>query len=81
MQDALIRLREAGGWEPKGIIDVGAHRAGWAMAAREVFPSAEFLLLEGDADLEPSLKDFGEPYEITIIGARDGKITCASCRA
>lgn len=77
LSEALIRLREVGGWVPRGIIDVGAHRAGWAKEARAVFPSADFLLLEGDPDLEPDLKAFGEPYAISIVGARNGKVTCA----
>lgn len=77
VHQSLVRLREVGGWKPTGIIDIGAHEADWSRGAQKVFPDAKYLLLEGDSDLEPRLKAFGKPYEIAIVGARDGKVTCA----
>lgn len=78
VKEALTRLRDVGGWTPKGILDVGGHKGAWSTLAVEVYPNADFLLLEGDPELEPYLKEFGKPYEIAVVGAHSGNITCAS---
>lgn len=72
--NALRRLKEIGGFYPQGIIDVGAHKGDWTRMALTVFPDSQYLLLEGDADLEPELKETGKPYEIGIVGSHDGTV-------
>jgi FkbM family methyltransferase len=45
--DCLLRL----GFNPRHIVDVGAHRGGWTRTAMKYFPQAEYSLFEPQADL------------------------------
>jgi FkbM family methyltransferase len=51
----LENLRQAG-FAPRQIIDGGAYRGEWAALAREIFPSAELLLVEPQPALAPRLE-------------------------
>ena len=45
MEDRLRNLKEAG-FQPKKIIDAGAHRGDWTRTIKEVFPAAAVLMIE-----------------------------------
>src|SRR4051812_6344675 len=53
--DALARLRERG-FNPAGIVDVGAHQGEFARRARAVFPDAHILMVDALAEMEPVLE-------------------------
>ena len=40
---------------------------------RGMFPEAQFLMLEGNADMSKYLDKVGAPYKISLIGDVDGK--------
>lgn len=50
-----IRAR---GFAPRGIIDVGANRGGWARMARAIFPNASILMIEPQEEMSEALTQF-----------------------
>jgi FkbM family methyltransferase len=73
MQDLLERLASHG-FEPKGILDIGAYNGSWAELARKAFPSASLFLVEAQPDPEPGLAAAMErlgknvEYRICLLG-------------
>jgi FkbM family methyltransferase len=59
------------GFMPKVIYDIGAYRGGWSKAASEVFPAAEFVMFDANADNEPHLAATGRRYVITALSSED----------
>lgn len=53
-KESYLRL-SAKGYNPGGIIDVGAYTGGWTVLAREVFPNAPILMVEAQAEKIPEL--------------------------
>ena len=70
-RNALRRLRSLG-FSPATIYDIGAYRGGWTRLAREVFPAAQFVLFEANADHGPDLAQSGHRHLIVALGAEDG---------
>jgi FkbM family methyltransferase len=70
-RNALLRLRSLG-FAPSTIYDIGACRGGWARLAREVFPDAQFVLFEANADHAAELARSGHRHLIVALGAEDG---------
>jgi FkbM family methyltransferase len=48
----------ARGFQPKGIIDVGAHRGDWTRMALKIFPNAQVIMIEPQEELKPTLTQF-----------------------
>jgi FkbM family methyltransferase len=46
---------KARGFQPRGIIDVGANRGDWTRLARAVFPGTPVLMIEPQDEMEPCL--------------------------
>jgi FkbM family methyltransferase len=46
------------GLVPRHVFDVGANRGDWSRAAREVFPDADYTLIEPQIEMRPSLERF-----------------------
>lgn len=74
----LENIRNAG-FFPKQVIDVGAFRTDWAMTCKQIFPSTALLMIEGQEDMEPMLKDFCEKhpdcsYLITLVGEQNQSV-------
>lgn len=63
-------FRERLGFEPRTVLDVGAHVGDWSRAARQIFPEADFLLIEADQRHAPSLAETGLPFQIALLAAR-----------
>ena len=43
------------GFSPQTIVDIGANHGGWSRIAKAVFPQANFVLLEPQAEMAPFL--------------------------
>lgn len=52
-------------FDPKNILDIGAHKGVWTRDVRKVFPYANYLLM--DATEYDELKNSGEKYIIAIL--------------
>ncbi len=70
-RNALARLKSLG-FAPGVIYDIGAYRGGWARLASEVFPAAQIVLLEANADQAATLAALGHRHVIAALGAADG---------
>ncbi len=54
--DRFFEDLRARGFVPRGIVDVGAHRGDWARMAAAVFPEAQYVLIEPQAELTAELR-------------------------
>lgn len=70
-RNALSRLKSLG-FAPAVIYDIGAYRGGWTRLAAEVFPAAQFVLFEANADHTAELAASGHRHVIAALGAQDG---------
>jgi FkbM family methyltransferase len=65
------------GLTPKTIIDVGANVGDWSRMVSQIFPSAQFFMVDGDPDndsrLRSSAKDIGHgsEYSISLLGPEE----------
>mmetsp|Transcript_23828 Transcript_23828/g.34944 ORF Transcript_23828/g.34944 Transcript_23828/m.34944 type:complete len:284 (-) Transcript_23828:181-1032(-) len=57
------------------IVDVGANRGDWTKLMKDIFPHAQYFMIEANPKLEPYLKAVGSPYEIHIVGDETKLIT------
>jgi FkbM family methyltransferase len=69
-RNALARLKSLG-FAPATIYDIGAYRGGWTRLAAEVFPAAQFVLFEANADHADELARCGRRHLIAALGAAD----------
>jgi FkbM family methyltransferase len=53
----------ARGFNPRGIIDVGANRGDWSRMAMSVFPSARMLMIEPQREMIPFLEEVCSSFE------------------
>jgi FkbM family methyltransferase len=72
-RNALTRLKSLG-FAPATIYDIGAYRGGWTRLAAEVFPHAQFVLFEANADHADELAASGHRHVIAALGAADGGV-------
>ena len=70
-EQTLLRLA-ALGFAPKVIYDVGAFYGYWTKATRKVFPHAQYVLFEANADNGDKLRESGERHFIAALAAEDG---------
>lgn len=56
LQTFLSTLRRLG-FQPRHVVDVGAHRGGWTREALRFFPDAHFTLVEPQAALRADMED------------------------
>jgi FkbM family methyltransferase len=70
-KNALARLKSLG-FGPRTIYDIGAYRGGWARLATEVFPDAQIVLFEANADHAAELAASGHRHLVVALGAEDG---------
>jgi FkbM family methyltransferase len=59
------------GFDPEGILDVGANRGEWTKQMMAVFPKAQFLMLEANERHRETLKKVGSPFWIGPVGDID----------
>ncbi len=60
--DYMLMHLKSNGLECKSILDVGANKASWSRMAKEIFPKADFYLIEPQVEMESSLKSFTNEY-------------------
>jgi FkbM family methyltransferase len=53
---------KARGFEPGLVFDIGANNGDWSRRAKNVFPKADFILVEPQYEMESQLKDFCSAY-------------------
>lgn len=53
----LLENLKNNGFAPQTIVDVGANVGDWSRMAYQVFPSAQFFMIDGNPDNEPSLRN------------------------
>ena len=75
MHQALFRLRDLG-FEPAGILDVGAHDGAFARLARQAFPSARILMVDALEEKGPVLEEVARQlgnasHVIAMLGEAD----------
>jgi len=68
--EALRRLAKLG-FVPAVVYDIGAFRGRWSNAMSDVFPAAEFILFDANADNEPDLAATGRRYFISALSSED----------
>src|SRR5438105_899402 len=56
---------------PRAIYDIGAFHGYWTKAARKVFPDAQYVLFEANAENAPKLDQSGERYLIAALAGED----------
>lgn len=67
--DRLLFFRERLGFEPRSVLDLGAHVGDWTRAALGVFPEAAFFLVEADPRHAAALAGTGQPFEIALLAS------------
>lgn len=55
--DCLVRI----GFEPRHVVDIGAHQGGWTRTSMRYFPSARYTLFEPQRELLESQADLDVP--------------------
>jgi FkbM family methyltransferase len=65
-EQTLLRLSSLG-FKPKVIYDIGAFYGYWTKATRKIFPDAQYVLFEANAENERKLRDSGERYLIAAL--------------
>jgi FkbM family methyltransferase len=56
-------------FQPKGIIDVGAHKGHWAKRVATIFPDVPIHMIEAQEGLRADLEAAGYPYTLCLLGA------------
>ena len=65
------------GWNPKGILDVGAYHGEWTMTVQQMFPEAHFLMVEAQAEKEQALRTVAARFpgrvdvRIALVGSEN----------
>jgi FkbM family methyltransferase len=73
----MLENLKKNGFAPQTVIDVGANVGDWSRMTSQVFPSAQFFMIEGNPDNEPFLRNsasmFGQnsEYSILLLGPED----------
>ena len=73
--ESFLEDVRARGFTPTHIIDVGANRGDWSRVAHDVWPGAEFTLIEPQAEMRPHLDAFVEQASARWIQAGAGDTT------
>ena len=58
---------------PKVIYDIGACVLHWTNKAKDIWPSADYYLIDATDSVEPFLKQSGHPYAINVLSDEDDK--------
>jgi FkbM family methyltransferase len=73
----LLENVKKNGFAPQTIIDVGANVGNWSRIACQVFPSAQFFMIDGNPDNEPSLRNSvsgvgqNSAYSMMLLGPEE----------
>jgi FkbM family methyltransferase len=77
-EEASYRRLVSKGWEPSGIIDVGAYHGAWTRMIRRIFPKAPVLMVEAQkrkaARLEALCMELGNvTFASAVLGSEAGR--------
>jgi len=83
LRSCLLNLARRG-FEPREIVDVGAHKAKWSAVARKVFPHAGYTLIEPQEEMREHLQRFcGQRdncrYFLAGAGSQSGALPLTIC--
>lgn len=68
--EPFLSLLKCFGFNPKHIVDIGAHKGSWTRRAIDFFPDAQYTLVEPQDHLKAHVQDlFDRGYKITWINA------------
>ncbi len=78
--DRALRHLHAKGFRPAAVLDVGAAKGYWSIAAAGIWPAAEYALIDPLPQSEPALRDLCERdprfrYLLVAVGAEAGEAT------
>src|SRR5689334_20193239 len=62
-----MNLQELSYLQPNAILDIGANVGNWTKEAQKTWPDAEILMIEGNHECEPYLKETGIDYAICLL--------------
>lgn len=62
-QKARLQHLKDNGYNPKGILDIGAHVGTWTNMSLDVFPDARILMVEGNLDHANKLRHISDNFE------------------
>ena len=68
-----ITLIENGNFNPKFIVDVGAHLGNFARSCKKLWPSVDIHMFEANPNAEQELKQVGCPYSIALLTDKVGE--------
>ena len=71
--ERLRFFKERLGFEARTVLDIGAHVGNWTLEALEVFPSAQFLMIEANPKHRPELEAVGQPFVIAMLAAKSNE--------
>ena len=70
-----IRAYKSCGFNPKNVLDVGAHLGDWAKGFLKELPNSRLFMIEANEECEPYLKKIGHPYVLSLVGDRARTVT------
>ncbi|HEX4888543.1 MAG TPA: hypothetical protein VFV37_10900, partial [Luteibaculaceae bacterium] len=76
MNAGLLHLKNIG-FQPAGVLDIGAYHGEWTVDFLHVFPNASVLMIEAQPAKEKTLQAISNKfpqvqYEMTLLGAHSG---------
>jgi FkbM family methyltransferase len=60
------------GFQPASVLDVGANAGDWTRGMKNLFPNANFFMVEGNDKSSSYLTRLNVPYEISLVGNYTG---------
>lgn len=75
--EGVLLMAKANGFRPAGIVDVGANIGNWTRMASGIFPDVPVVMLDGNRDYEPVLRETARTlgprvtYAIGVLGPED----------
>jgi len=69
--ERMLHLRDRLGYNPIGVLDVGANVGMWSKEMRKIFPRTNYFMVEAAPYHERKLKETGLPYVIVVLGDGD----------
>lgn len=67
------------GFEPKRVLDIGAHHGFWGGLAAHVWPAAQVLSVEANEDCRSELEKRGRPFEIALLSDKEEEVPYFKC--
>lgn len=69
-----LKALKNSGFEPRTILDIGAHHGSWSEEILGIFPDSKVIMFEGNSDCIPHLEETGHPYELVMLSNEEKKV-------